>query len=155
MAAIILSVFALQGCGSSGPYAERGLKDDPDRDYAADEENQATSYSGKYLLSVVLQDGTDGKYLNLAINEKQMDGTWQLVFAPGPVDNGKNTGYSAQHTTVFVWDRKDRVWVYSGDIGTFVYSPEPDRGWARRSLYEMKGEVAPGLLRRFRPSSFQ
>lgn len=55
----------------------------------------------------------------------------------------------------FLWDEQDRIWAYSGDVGTFIW--ERDRGtpsiW-QRSSYALGAQVAPAYLVKQRPRYF-
>lgn len=53
--------------------------------------------------------------------------------------------FSVFHTVLFTWDGRDRVWVYSGDVGTFIWELGGEGEWVYR---ERDGEPWPEYLRR-------
>src|SRR5262249_30353699 len=56
--------------------------------------------------------------------------------------------YSARKTTAFAWDDADRVWVYNGDLSSWVLSGQHD--W-REVPGELNHAPIPGVIKRFRP----
>ncbi len=113
--------------------------DDLPREVAT-EERPAASLSGRYVLVVV----TEWKGSVPLQGFQVLDRDGRVVFSPGE-------RFDARHTTYFLWDEMDRVWVYSGDEGTLFW--EYDQGtatWERR-VYSGSGVPAPGFLKRVRP----
>lgn len=103
----------------------------------------ATSPSGQYQLEVI---------------ESQRLSSWNFVIKD---QNGVEIHqsydpadwYSYHHTTYFVWDAADRVWVYSGDVGTFYWERQPDGRWLKKS-YHQNPIPAPQFLKDERPEQF-
>jgi hypothetical protein len=104
----------------------------------------AVSPSGKYRL--VIMEGNDGK--------KQFR-TFEIM------TNGVRTRvlYSSQEhfrtfdTTYFFWDAEDRVWVYSGDVGTFYWIRLSDADW-KKNHYQKQSFDAPPLLKKLKPDRY-
>ena len=59
--------------------------------------------------------------------------------------------FSARSTTWLLWDQEERVWVYSGDTGTFFWERRGDSStdWVRRS-YADSAVTAPAFLKQHR-----
>jgi hypothetical protein len=53
-------------------------------------------------------------------------------------------------TTYFLWDAENRVWVYSGDIGTFYWERGKNGIWEEHT-YGEEAVPAPAFLKRMRP----
>ncbi len=129
----------------------------------ATQNSSAQSPSGKYELIVV--SGNDGavQFQSFQILNKFGKG----VFA-------STDRFRVRDTTIFLWDTGDRVWVYSGDVGTFVWQRDPNspdlsdgkcanpntpsiadcpdytETWIKASYLE-SGLPAPAFLKRVRP----
>ncbi|HYF61671.1 MAG TPA: hypothetical protein VD886_02590, partial [Herpetosiphonaceae bacterium] len=58
--------------------------------------------------------------------------------------------FSLRDTTYFLWDAADRVWVYSGDVGTFFWERGADGAW-NKSVYATSSVPAPQFLKDTRP----
>lgn len=53
-----------------------------------------------------------------------------------------------------MWDKDDRVWVYSGDIGTFFLEQNPEtKKWEQYS-YSESNATAPDFLQKVKPTYF-
>ncbi len=61
--------------------------------------------------------------------------------------------FRARDTTYFLWDDADRVWVYSGDIGTFYWEQDAAGTWRKQSHPSGTAPVPP-LLKQLRPKVF-
>ncbi len=57
--------------------------------------------------------------------------------------------FYARHITYFLWDNADRVWVYSGDVGTFFWEQKGGR-W-KKYCYVDEEVAAPLFLKEKRP----
>jgi hypothetical protein len=67
----------------------------------------------------------------------------QDVFEPNP---GKPFGcWSRYHRLIIDWDAGDRLWIYSGDLGIYVWSRGPS-GWARVDELTAKSLAVPGRI---------
>lgn len=53
--------------------------------------------------------------------------------------------FDLRHNTYFFWDKDDQVWVYSGDLGLFIWRNDPKSGWTRRA-YEKGRDALPSYL---------
>ncbi len=53
--------------------------------------------------------------------------------------------FDLRHNTYILWDRDNQVWVYSGDLGLFIWRNEPESGWTRRA-YEKGQDLLPPYL---------
>jgi hypothetical protein len=54
--------------------------------------------------------------------------------------------YATGHRLVFSWDADDRVWVYSSDVGTYVYELRAGR-WTELDRAEMRTLQPPPRIR--------
>lgn len=59
--------------------------------------------------------------------------------------------YLARALTFFLWDSQDRVWVYSGDRGTFFWEQGDDPADWHMSVYAQSDVPAPQFLKDVRP----
>lgn len=101
----------------------------------------AVSPSGKYRLAVRVESSDLGQAQTFEILD-QASGT--IVYEPAE-------RFLMKDTTFFLWDAGDRVWVYSGDVGTYFWENqgEPDR-WEKR-VYAQSDVPAPPFLKQVRP----
>jgi hypothetical protein len=53
--------------------------------------------------------------------------------------------FSARHRTTFVWDQQDRLWIYSGDIGTYIFFKDEFNNWVKTTWRESGLPKPPGL----------
>lgn len=106
-------------------------------------ENPVLSPSGRYWLQIV--KGYDGE-----VHFNQF-----YIIKAGP--EGKRTKdityicedtFRTRDRTFFLWDKNDRVWVYSGDVGTFFWENTNENKWVRHSAFE-SGVEEPEELRKF------
>ena len=54
--------------------------------------------------------------------------------------------FSQRHRTYFLWDAADRVWVYSGDVGTFYWESGAS-GWQQHAWADGKVPAPPELTK--------
>ncbi len=100
----------------------------------------AVSPSGKDILTVwVHQDGPVE-----AESFRILDQNQKLLFT-------STDSYRTRDTLVFLWDDSDRVWVYSGDVGTFYWQQTGSSGQWEKFSYSHGGAQAPRFLKEFRP----
>ncbi len=106
----------------------------------ATEERPAPSPSNRYVLKIITEwEGT------IPLQGFQvMDANGHLIFSP-------QKRFDARHMTYFLWDTEDRIWVYSGDEGTFFWEYDPNKAtWEKRPYTD--GKVpAPEFLKQVRP----
>lgn len=103
-------------------------------------DKSAVSPSGKYLLVVQKQDDDGVETFNFQLLDKNNS---VLFTSPDK--------FSAQDTTYFLWDADDRVWVYSGDVGTFFWQNEGDPTIWPKYVYAENNVPAPQFLKDVRP----
>lgn len=103
-------------------------------------EQPLLSPSGKYTLAVV-QSEVDGQPMQ---HFQILDGNNTAVFAC-------TERFSARDTIYMLWDSQDRVWVYSGDVGTYFWEPTQDPAVWRIQAYASSDVPAPQFLREKRP----
>lgn len=97
-------------------------------------------------MEVLDSNSSEGKYLYFSI--RPID-----VKVPTYVSDQR---YSARHQTVFQWDELDRVWVYSGDVGVFYWTKNPQSGTWTRATFSPGGDVTPPpYLRSINPKLFE
>lgn len=105
-----------------------------------------TSPSGKYVLVVV--EGkcpACGPFRQFDVMTGDRDP--RILYA-------STDHFRTRDTTWFGWGEGDRVWVYSGDVGTFYWEPAAGGAW-RKGSYSDGKHPAPEALKRFRPQLFK
>ena len=110
----------------------------------ATEERMAVSPSGLYGLQIIR---VDEGLVPL--------GRFQIFSTDNPdhIIYTQSEKYDLRHTTFFVWDGQNRVWVYSGDVGTSIWTEQGDGEWISQ-LYYNSGLIAPPFLQEIRPKRF-
>ena len=106
----------------------------------ATSERAAISPSGKYILVVVA--GQDGVVRFQSFQILDRDGE-PLFLSP--------ERFGTRHTTYFLWDQDDRVWVYSGDVGTCFLECNASTGEWETHIYVQSNIPAPAFLKKMRP----
>ncbi len=139
IAVCILSL-CCQGCARRGSAANSPLLATPSRPQA--------SPSGKYELRIVPGNDRGSPYFSVEIWSKQPQP--QKLYTD-------TTKYYERFTNYFLWDSADRVWVYSGDWGTFVLSLNTQGAWEKAAYEEIAktGVAPPPLLKQLRPKVFR
>lgn len=103
-------------------------------------DNPAISPSGKYQLQVT--EGSNGlvqfRRFDIAIMREKGD--------PDVVFVSKDT-FRMRDKLFFIWDKSNRVWVYSGDVGLFYWTPLNDSNWEKRAWSDNKAVPIPDLLK--------
>lgn len=113
-------------------------------DVVATADEPAQSPSGQYLLVVV--SGYDGFVRFQSFQVLGTDGE-MLYMAP--------ERFAMRHTTYFLWDQDDRVWVYSGDLGTFFWELNVDsREWEQHAWVDSQVSV-PDFLKEMMPERYK
>jgi hypothetical protein len=128
--ALAITLFASHavGCASSG----------------ADMSEEATpgaprpSPSGRYVLMVIETADEAGHPMK----------TFQIKHPSGQELYAAAERWSTRHRLHFVWDREDRVWVYSSDVGTNIWE-RSDTGWTRTEYAARPGVEPPDFLKRY------
>lgn len=143
MLAAPLLLVAAVGCGAHREV--RHMLSDQDNPAFADIGHDVRSPSGRYTLTVAKAGRRDGVE---RVSVTVLDGDRHPVYEDP-------SRYSINHTTLVLWaDRADQVWVYSGDIGTFLALPQPGGGWAKKQWVDLGRPTAPTALRKARPTAF-
>ncbi len=101
------------------------------------------STSGKYLLKII--EGYDGEvtFNQFEIIELDSQQNQKVVFR-------SKEHYRTRDTLFFLWDEEDRIWVYSGDLGTFYWTQEAENHWVKH-VYIKSNVGAPSFLKKVRP----
>ena len=64
--------------------------------------------------------------------------------------------FYTRHTTYILWGESDEVWVYSGDVGTFIWRRQPDGRWEKNlHIYGAATESVPDGLKILKPKLFK
>lgn len=95
------------------------------------------SPSGRYALRVV---STEPAQLGFEV----LDAEGDALFTSDERSDDRST-------TMFLWEADDRVWVYSGDVGTFFWERGATPDVWRRQMYADSDVPAPPALREARP----
>lgn len=111
-------------------------------DCVATLDRPAASPSGDYLLAVVSEDEGGIHYQR-----------FQILDPDGEVLYTSSERFDQRHTTYFLWDQ-DRVWVYSGDVGTFFWEQNAEGDWVKH-VYAQSDLPAPDFLKEMRPDWHQ
>jgi hypothetical protein len=127
------------------PLLNLGCADRPADRYQALLNYPATSPSGKYRL--VVMKGFDGAIHFAKFDVVSEEYPQQALFSC-------KKHFRTWDTTFFCWDAEDRVWVYSGDIGTFYWERGKNDIWEEHTFSE--GTVPPpAFLKKMRPHYFE
>ena len=103
-------------------------------------ESSAMSPSGKYRLVIREQQAGSASSQHFSVESS----TGELVFSSADQ-------FLTQHTTYFLWDEHDRVWVYSGDLGTFFWEYSDSMHTWEKFVYAENDIPAPEFLKKMRP----
>jgi hypothetical protein len=106
-------------------------------------EKAAISPSGEYILVIVSGHDRTARFQS-----------FQILDRDGKALYLSSERFGMRHTTYFLWDQDDRVWVYSGDIGTFFWEYEVNSGEWQKRLYAQSDVPAPEFLKKVRPDFF-
>ncbi|MCX7683572.1 MAG: hypothetical protein N2508_16650 [Anaerolineae bacterium] len=103
----------------------------------ATSERPAISPSGEYVLVIV--SGYDGvaRFQSFQIVRRHAAATGERSALLGETVYAALERFASRHTTYFLWGPGDRVWVYSGDVGTFFWERNAETG-----LWEKHGWAA-------------
>ena len=106
----------------------------------ATQDKPVTSPSGNYILTVTSGDNGTIEYQSFEI----LNNNEEILFS-------SSDQFAIRHTTYFLWDDDDRVWVYSGDLGTFFWELNPDTSQWEKFVYAKNDVPAPAFLKQIRP----
>ncbi len=108
----------------------------------------AISPSGKYELEIIASHikNDAGQFNQFRIKNSSNK---ELLFS-------SDDKFYTRHMTYFLWDNDDRVWVYSGDVGTFYWTKIDETNWQKLTYYDdesigKKTIPAPDFLKKVRP----
>jgi len=100
----------------------------------------STSPSGKYLL--VILSGYDGQ-----VNFQQFEVidkiTRQVLFICPEY-------FRTRDRLCFAWGKDNKVWVYSGDLGTFYWEETREGNWQKRTYFGAAAPPPPDEIKRIR-----
>jgi hypothetical protein len=100
----------------------------------------AVSPSGKFILIVLTQNANG--------NDTQ---SFQILGQDKTVLYISTEQFTARDTNFFLWDNQDRVWVYSGDLGTFFWENQDEAHTWKKYVYAENNVPAPAFLKEVRP----
>ena len=104
-------------------------------DLFATPENPAMSPSGEYTMTI--ENGFDDDvYNNRFVIYSSNDNTVPIFKC--------EKAYRTRDRLYFLWDEKDNIWVYSGDIGTTLWSKD-NNSWTE--LYPAQDDKPDALIR--------
>ena len=139
----IVAVTALAGCDNDARNNDRiGVAT---VDGLATPGRPVQSPSGRFELVVVKGRDGGGEYWKVEVHEID-EGNRKLTAR-------FDEAFYISHATFILWDQYDRAWIYSGDLGTYVCSPDPEGVWSMTSYVKLKnkGLRPPELLLKLRP----
>jgi len=140
---VIMLLIITQGCESPVKRIDES-KGNKNMSLLAQPGNKVLSPSSKYLLNVSeIKDGNDS--WTFSIEEAASE---TLIFHA-------SEKFRIRDTLYILWDDYDQVWVYSGDVGTFIWSNE-ENNWIKRAYADdVTGTNPPALLKELRPKYFK
>lgn len=100
----------------------------------------AVSPSGRFIL-VVLAQNVDGQDVQ----------SFQILSADKTTLYTPSEQFTARDMNFFLWDASDRVWVYSGDLGTFFWENQGEPQMWKKYVYVESDVPAPPFLKEVRP----
>ncbi len=104
----------------------------------------ALSYSGLYQLKII------------PTTQGQIEGiNFQILSAKsGDVLFDPRAFFRTRDMVVVLWDSKDRVWIYSGDVGTTIWENiDGEKEWKMKN-YDSQTDIPPEYLKAIRPKIF-
>lgn len=132
----LASLFALPLLALSSCQRDGDVNDGSIPATIAKEEQPAASPSGRYVLNVVALDKNLPLNLSFFITDRE---EVQLFTS--------EKSFDSRSMTYFLWDEKYRVWVYSGDTGTYFWERSTsDNDW-QMSVYARSNVAAPQFLK--------
>lgn len=96
-----------------------------------------------------------GKF-RLEVREETLEKTrhWRFTITGGEKPFTPDEAYRTRDALFILWDEHDRVWVYSGDVGTFIWEQAGDRAWQKHAYADRPDTPVPALLQQLRPRQF-
>lgn len=99
-------------------------------DNVATPDNNVESPSGRYVLRVVEQYVDSVKSWRFIVSENIDGKVGRDIFA-------SKDSFRIRDRVIIMWDKEDRVWVYSGDVGTFYWN-EQGGEWKKNEKIDIK-----------------
>lgn len=93
---------------------------------------QRHSRSGRYVVSTISENDNQGRWVRFQISDR----SGKSVFV-------SPTRWAARHHIEYAFDDADRIWFYSGDVGTSVWAHVGGDGWEEMKPEQWKGLTAP------------
>jgi len=118
-----------------------------DRSRIATPDNPVKSPSGELLLEVHEETPNGIRQWRFSISRLAGADRPVVVFI-------SEEAFRARDQLFILWGDTDRVWVYSGDVGTFFWEMEMDGIWERRSFADTRSIPVPPLLTQLKPGYF-
>ncbi len=107
--AALLATAALGGAGCNRAEASA----------LVNEQQSQPSPSGKFSASAELEDPKGKPALRVFVKDGQQREVYRSQAA-----------FSTRHRTIITWEeREDRLWIYSGDVGTIVVAKDAQGNW--------------------------
>lgn len=142
---ILITLFILVVCNNTGSKKVEAI----DLKSIATIKNSVVSDTGNYELKVfeVVIEGT--KHNKFTISKLTNDALEsELLFTS--ID-----AFRTSDNLYFMWDSEDRVWVYSGDVGTYFWEHTGDNEWKKFAYVDNRNIPVPELLKKLKPKDFQ
>lgn len=95
----------------------------------------------------------DGRFLLTLAQPRPQDLAFSVTTADGAEILAPDDTWAARHRTHFLWDDDGRVWVYSSDIGTYIWEESDEGVWTKITWYG-SGLTAPTFLQEQIPKRF-
>ena len=145
-AVIILISVALLGCQAFSD-STRSSESEEDIIVAAPD-NPKISPSGKYQLQIT--EGFNGQihYERFSVAKVRGNG-----LKPKVTYDSRDI-FRTSDALYFLWGDGDRIWVFSGDLGTFYWTRESDDFWVKH-YYGDENIPAPESLKKTEPEYFK
>lgn len=106
------------------------------------------SPSGMYQLKIIEETVNNVKHNRFAIFKVSNGNPGQVAIFTS------KDAFRTRDTLYFVWDKNNRVWVYSGDVGTFFWERLSDGNWQKHTFADNKNVPVPESLKRLNPGYF-
>lgn len=113
----------------------------------ATSERPAISPSGEYALVVVSGYDGEARFQSFQIVRRQVITTRDRSEVLGETVYAAPERFATRHTTYFLWGPDDRVWVYSGDVGTFFWERNAGTGAWEKHVWAEENVPLPEFLR--------
>lgn len=138
LCAVAFIVTMLSGC-------ENKAQVEPLPKNVAEWGTSARSYSGEHTLEVV-RHPRDPEH---AFTFQVLTSDGAVIFKPDEIL------FRRRDVNFFLWDEQDRIWAYSGDVGTFIWERDGATPsiW-RRTTYVSAAQGPPSYLVKQRPRYF-